>query len=79
MSEGRGVLRSKSSLAATAARSTSWQPCRSRGPGPAAWEATGLHQVATALVAAAAQREETRGAHWRDDHPEASDAWLATS
>jgi L-aspartate oxidase len=31
--------------------------------------------VATALVAAATRREETRGAHWREDFPDASDAW----
>ncbi len=45
-------------------------------PSPAAWEATDLHAVATALVAAALQREETRGAHWREDHADASDTWL---
>jgi aspartate oxidase len=44
-------------------------------PHPRRWEATDLHAVATALVAAATLREETRGAHWREDHPEASDAW----
>jgi L-aspartate oxidase len=26
-------------------------------------------------VAAAGRREETRGAHWREDHPDASEAW----
>lgn len=75
MTEGAGVLRSKSSLAETADRLEELGGRRTDSPSPAAWEATGLHQVATALVAAAARREETRGSHWRDDHPEAADAW----
>jgi L-aspartate oxidase len=45
-------------------------------PQVAAWEATNLVTVASALVSAATRREETRGCHWREDHPEASDAWL---
>lgn len=36
-----------------------------------AWETTNLVTVARVLVAAAQAREETRGSHWRDDHPEA--------
>ncbi|GAA3972592.1 L-aspartate oxidase [Actinomadura viridis] len=45
-------------------------------PGVAAWEATNLHTVATAIVAAARRREETRGSHWREDFPERDDtAW----
>ncbi len=38
-------------------------------PGVAGWEATDLLTVATALTAAAGAREETRGCHWREDHP----------
>jgi L-aspartate oxidase len=41
------------------------------------WEATDLLTVATALTAAAAAREETRGCHWREDHPDAEDGWRA--
>jgi L-aspartate oxidase len=39
------------------------------------WEATDLLTVATALTAAAAAREETRGCHWREDHPDAEHEW----
>ncbi len=35
---------------------------------------TNLHTVATALVAAASRREETRGCHWREDFPDRDDA-----
>ena len=76
MTEGAGVLRSAASLAAAAKSLSSLADRPSSQPSPAAWEATDLHAVATALVAAAQLREETRGAHWREDFPAASDAWL---
>ncbi|WP_432833958.1 L-aspartate oxidase [Dactylosporangium sp. CA-092794] len=41
----------------------------------AAWEATNLLTVASALVSAAAPRQETRGCHWREDFPAASDVY----
>ena len=34
-----------------------------------------LLTVAGALVSAAHSRTETRGCHWREDHPDAVDAW----
>ena len=41
------------------------------------WEATNLLTVATALVAVAARRQETRGSHWREDYPDRDDeSWL---
>ncbi|MFF7409894.1 L-aspartate oxidase [Streptomyces lydicus] len=43
-------------------------------PGVEAWEATNLLCVARVLVAAARRREETRGCHWREDHPDRDDA-----
>jgi L-aspartate oxidase len=75
MTEGSGVLRSADSLAATAKALLALEDRTSTAPSPAAWEATGLHAVATALVHAAHLREETRGAHWREDFPLADDAW----
>ncbi len=41
----------------------------------ASWEATNLLTVASALVAAAVRREETRGCHWREDFPNDEPAW----
>jgi len=38
-----------------------------------AWETTNLLCVARVLVAAAQRREETRGCHWREDHPDCQD------
>ncbi|MGY1736475.1 L-aspartate oxidase [Geodermatophilus sp. SYSU D00684] len=44
-------------------------------PGVASWEATDLLTVASALTAAAGAREETRGCHWREDHPATEEDW----
>jgi L-aspartate oxidase len=74
MTSGAGVLRSADSLAATAKELT--RLGEQRGvPRNAAWEATNLLTVATALVASAVERRETRGCHWREDYPNAADEW----
>ncbi|MCS0639887.1 L-aspartate oxidase, partial [Streptomyces sp. LP05-1] len=43
-------------------------------PGVDAWETTNLLCVARVLVAAARRRTETRGCHWREDHPDRDDS-----
>jgi len=73
MTRGAGVLRSAESLKAAAAAVDAAEPS---GPDTAAWEAANLYTVAGALVRAALTREETRGCHWREDFPAASDEWL---
>jgi len=75
MTVGAGVLRSRASLQDALVALDALGRRGTAEPSPAAWEATGLHAVARALVCAALLREETRGAHWREDHPDPADAW----
>jgi L-aspartate oxidase len=74
MTRGAGVLRSAASLDDTAGELT-LLGARRDTPRNATWEATNLLTVATVLVAAARTRRETRGCHWREDHPVAEDEW----
>jgi L-aspartate oxidase len=74
MTRGAGVLRSADSLA-TAAKELARLAESRATPNTAAWEATNLLTVATALVASARSRRETRGCHWREDYPTAADEW----
>ncbi|BCJ71501.1 L-aspartate oxidase [Catellatospora sp. IY07-71] len=74
MTRGAGVLRSAETLAETAAvlREVGTPPLPGRTAG---WEFANLLTVASALVASASLRVETRGCHWREDHPEAAPDW----
>jgi L-aspartate oxidase len=74
MTRGAGVLRSADSLAGAAKELTRLGEQRTT-PRNAAWEATNLLTVASALVASARARRETRGCHWREDYPTAADEW----
>ncbi len=74
MTRGAGVLRSADSLATTAKELTRLSQLRT-APRNAAWEASNLLTVAGALVVAAYARRETRGCHWREDHPDTADGW----
>jgi L-aspartate oxidase len=44
-------------------------------PGLGSWEASNMMTVAAAIVASARLREESRGAHWRDDFEERREIW----
>ncbi|HST81490.1 MAG TPA: L-aspartate oxidase [Kineosporiaceae bacterium] len=78
-SDGPGVIRSATGLAAAAASLASLPaaahlPARLEvGYGTAEWETTNLHTVASALTQVATIREETRGGHYREDFAEQDD------
>jgi L-aspartate oxidase len=76
MTANAGVLRSGPGLATAARSMRDLAARRSDKPELKAWEATNLHLLATALVASATTRTETRGSHWREDYPDSSDEWL---
>ncbi len=77
MIEGAGVVRSAASLGAAgvsidalgAEVGTATPPDRAHG------EVANLITAATSVLRAATLRAETRGAHARSDHPEASERW----
>lgn len=84
MTRGAGVLRSAGSLAAaaeelealhrSAAADADAADPKDAVPGVDSWEVTNLLLVSRVLVAAAREREETRGCHWREDRPDRDDA-----
>ncbi|MFI1830993.1 L-aspartate oxidase [Streptomyces sp. NPDC020412] len=87
MSRGAGVLRSAESLRAAAraldevhraAAAEGGSPgdgtaAKPAVPGVDSWETTNLLCVARVLTAAALERAETRGCHWREDLPDRDD------
>jgi L-aspartate oxidase len=76
MSADAGVIRTAAGLARTVTSLHGLAAQRSSEPNTESWEATNLLTVARARVAAASRRTETRGSHWRQDHPATDDAWL---
>ncbi|MGP4001845.1 L-aspartate oxidase [Streptomyces sp. 8N706] len=82
MTNGAGVLRSADSLASAAlaldalhteAVADLGRDGKTAEPCVETWEATNLLLVSRVLVAMARRREETRGCHWREDHPDRDD------
>jgi L-aspartate oxidase len=44
---------------------------------PQGWQLQNMLEVARLMIRAAIEREETRGVHFRSDHPDTSEAWRA--
>lgn len=79
MDEDAGVLRSAESLR----RAATWLADAVRAapsdtpPTTENWETTNIMTIAQVLVRHALLREETRGSHWREDHPATEPSWQA--
>ncbi|MEU4190636.1 L-aspartate oxidase [Kribbella sp. NPDC026611] len=73
MTVGAGVIRSANGLTEAGATIGKLVEQPAGEPGTPGWEATNLVTVASALIAAATVREESRGSHWREDHPDRDD------
>jgi L-aspartate oxidase len=74
MTRNVGVLRSPQGVARAAAAAASLAGAPA-ARGRAAFETANLAQLALALSELAGRRAESRGAHWRTDHPEPDPAW----
>jgi len=86
MTEKVGVVRSGEGLAEAVAElerlnGVSGDPgperraAASGAPGPAVFEVANLVQLGRAVAELALRREESRGGHWRSDHPVPVEAW----
>ena len=75
MSKGASVVRSEKSLHETLATLEKLKSATTIFANLDAWETTNLYLLATAIVRSALERTESRGSHWREDFPQASDAW----
>jgi L-aspartate oxidase len=73
MTARAGVLRSATGLAEAVRLLTAMVARTSSQPGTGSWETTNLLTVSAALAGAAHRRRETRGSHWREDHPHRDD------
>ena len=75
MDANAGVLRSSQSLASCAQWLDDALDQPSGTPRTEDWETTNLATVARVLVEHAQAREESRGSHWREDHPDPQPEW----
>ncbi len=73
MTSHAGVLRSAAGLGQSADLIDKLAEVEAQVVDQDSWETTNLVTISAALAGAAARREETRGSHWREDHPDRDD------
>jgi L-aspartate oxidase len=80
MWESVGLMRDESGLLRALAQIEAWQPVAEAAyrdhPGQDTGELRNLLQASWLITTAALWRRESRGCHFRLDHPEANDPWL---
>jgi L-aspartate oxidase len=78
MSRDVGVVRDAAGLASAGVTLADLQPLGDELPARAvsSYEVRNVLRVARGIVAAAIARDESRGAHYRSDHPDLDDARL---
>ena len=75
MSKGAAIVRSESSLKETLWTLDKLARATTIFANVDAWETTNLYFLANAIARSALERTESRGSHWREDHPETSREW----
>lgn len=71
--QGAGAIRDESGLLATLKNLEELATEKIQDGSTEAWEATNLFTVSAFIASAALMREESRGAHWRQDYPNRDD------
>jgi L-aspartate oxidase len=75
MSKGAAIVRSESSLKETLWTLDRLARATTIFANVDAWETTNLYFLANAIARSALERTESRGSHWREDHPDTAREW----
>ncbi len=74
--ENAGIVRSGAGLTRASAILAGWQECLAEPQDRPSWELLNLVITGRLMTESALMRQESRGAHYRTDHPQRSNDWL---